>query len=925
MKETTLAGLLHFSRGFFMNFILSRRVSHISGIFAILGFLAPALCLADETPALKAAAAFYEGIRTETLDNGLRVYLKPVPNSPVVTVMVAYRVGSGDEELSHTGLAHYLEHLMFKGTDKIMPGQIDRMTLRNGGTNNAYTSEDYTVYHFDFDAEHWQSALEIEADRMRNLRIDARHEFEQEKGAVVGELESNEDEPGDLEQKTILPLIFADGPYGHPVIGMRDHVRGASAEVIKGYYDRWYHPNNAALIFSGGFDPDVASRRVKELFGSIPAGKLPERRQAPAVERSAPVHKEMESKFDVPRLFIGYNGVRSGSPDDYVLDVIESLLTGGKTGRLYKKLVEDDQVASSVACGNTAGRYPGWFLVRVELLKGKDIGKTEELVLAQLKELAEKPVDAAELNRVKKSIIASNIFAHESVHALADSIARGVMNNDLDYLKSYLPRIQAVTAEDVQRVAQKYLDPERRVSLWSHPHKEAAGSGGTGEGKNPHRRPALRKDAAGGMSFNLDKSRRVELPNGLTLLLFEDHRLPIVVAEASVHRVTLYEPENKAGVATLVGELMDEGTPLHTGRQISEMIENVGGVLNFSVGGGAVKVLTPDRALGLGVLFDCLSQASFPEDAFRRQKAQLLSAIDDAERQPETQARKAFRALVYGSHPFGRPTLGRRDTVKKLTPADCQAFHHGLYVPNNTTVAIVGDFHSDEIVSEITRLTAGWKKADLPGLKLPVVERPPQFEEQILSMPEAAQLHFLLGHVGIRRANPDYYKLLVMDYVLGTGPGFTDRLSARLRDREGLGYTVTANITASAGEEPGMFTCYIGTAPKNFGRVKELFLEELNRIRDEPPSKQEVDDAKQFLIGNLLFKFTTIDKIASQLLFIDRHHLGSHYIEDYLKAVAAVTPEDVQAVARKYIDPEKMILVAAGAIDSNGKVPGSGK
>src|SRR5437870_3267019 len=205
-----------------------------------------------DSAALRAAAALYEGIRTETLPNGLRVYLKPVPGAATVTTMVAYKVGSSDEDLDNTGLSHYLEHLMFKGTDKIMPGDIDRVTLRNGGQNNAYTSEDYTIYHFDFAADRWEVALEIEADRMRNLRIDSKHEFEQEKGAVISELERDEDGPWELEQKAILPLLFPEkDPYAHPVIGEEKHVRGATAEVITRYYDRWYHPNNAALVIVG--------------------------------------------------------------------------------------------------------------------------------------------------------------------------------------------------------------------------------------------------------------------------------------------------------------------------------------------------------------------------------------------------------------------------------------------------------------------------------------------------------------------------------------------------------------------------------------------------------------------------------------------------------------------------------------------------
>ena len=241
----------------------------------------------DANPFVKAAAALFDGIRTETLPNGLRVYLKPVPDSPVVTTMMAYKVGSADEDLDHTGLSHYLEHLMFKGTDRLMPGDIDRLTLRNGGENNAYTSEDYTIFHFDFAADRWEGALEVEADRMRNLRIDTRHEFEQEKGAVIEELKRNEDAPWDLEHKALLPLLFSKrAPYGHPVIGEREHVRAATAAVIKAHYDRWYHPNNASLIVVGGFDPERASARIRELFGPIPRAELHARKeQAP---RSVP-------------------------------------------------------------------------------------------------------------------------------------------------------------------------------------------------------------------------------------------------------------------------------------------------------------------------------------------------------------------------------------------------------------------------------------------------------------------------------------------------------------------------------------------------------------------------------------------------------------------------------------------------------------
>jgi zinc protease len=872
-----------------------------------------------EDAVTRAAAVLYDGIHTATLPNGLRVYLKPIPGSPVVTTMVAYKVGSCDEDLDHTGLSHYLEHLMFKGTDKIKPGDIDRLTLRNGGANNAYTSEDHTIYFFSFAADRWEAALGIEADRMRNLRIDRAHEFEQEKGAVIQELQRDEDQPWDLEYKTIVPLLFGkEAPYGHPVIGERRHVREATAEVIKAHYNKWYYPNNAALVVVGGFEPNRALALIKELFGALPKGDLPKRKPDPQHKRDGPVHKEFESKFDVARMVMGFNTVRIGDPDFYALEVLQAVLSNGKTGRLYKKLVEGTAIASAVDTADSAGRYPGWFGLQVQLLQGKDRHEAEKLVLAELKRVQDEPVSAAELKRAQRALLAGIIFNRESVQGLADSIARGVTTNDLDYLKTYLPRVAAVTPADVQAAARKYFDPQQRVVVWSVPG-EGAGKGAGGAAHRPGDAGRAARNAAEAAAFSFKDARRVVLPNGLTLLLFENHRLPIVVADASVHDVRLHEPEGQVGIATLTGRLLDEGTARHSGPEIAELIENVGGTLSLNASGGSIKVLAPDRHLGLGLLFECLAQANFPKDAFQREQAKLVSEIKDTERQPEAKAQRTFQELVYHKHPYSRPSLGRFADVQKLTAKDCADFYHSLFVPNNTVVAIVGDFDSQQVIDEVTKLTADWKKRTVAKVETPAVDKPGQFTEKILPLPAAAQLHFYMGHVGIRRDNPDYYKLLVMDYVLGTGPGFTDRLSSRLRDREGLAYTVTANISSSATDQPGVFTCYIGTDAENFRRVKEMFLEELNRIRDEEPKASEVEDAKKYLLGSQPFQYTTNDSIAGQLLNVERYHLGFDYPEAYRKAVAAVTPADVQAVARKYLDPKRMILVAAGAIDENGK------
>lgn len=870
-----------------------------------------------------AAQKLYDTLEEHTLSNGLRVYLMPVPGSPVVTMMTAFKAGSCDEDKTATGLAHYLEHLLFKGTARLKPGDIDRMTQRSGGSNNAYTNYDMTNYHFDFAADRWETALEIEADRMRNTMIDSKHEFEQEKGAVIEELARNEDTPWDLEEKALLPMLYGKAsPYGHPVIGEREHVRGASAEVIKGFYDRWYHPNNATIILAGGFEPAVALARIKAKLESIPSGKLPERKAWPTEIPARPARTEFVSKFPTARMMMAFVTVPQGHADESALDVASMVLANGKTSRLYKNLVLEERLAVDVGASHSPGRYPGYIDVQVELLPGKDRTKAEKIVLEELRKLSETTISDVELNRCKRLLISQAIFGRESVHGLADSIARVALVQPVSALKSQFSLWAAVTKADVQRVVAQYLPVEKPVVVWSVPKEEKKA---LLQQPRATTRQLARQNGPGSSggpigALSLKNAQKIMLPNGLTLLLMQNPRLPIVVASASLREVRRYEPADKSGLAQLMGSLFEEGTAKRTGPQISEAIEDVGGSLSFTGQGGSVKVMKDNASLGLELLFDSLLNPSFPADAFERKKDEQLSEIADAKEQPLSQAAEAFQQIIYGQHFKGRPSRGSQATLEKLTRADCLAFHRAVVVPENMTVAIVGDFDINHMVENVTKLTASWKGKlpdPQPQAALARAEKP---ITKLITMPQAAQLQFLMGHLGVPRDHSDYFKLLVMDNVLGTGSGFTDRLSSRLRDREGLAYTVTATITDSADLDPGTFMCYIGTDARNYARVKALFLEEIERLRKETPSEYEVTSTKQYLIGKLAFLLTSNERIAGQLLYLNKYNLGFDYYDKYRASIEAVTPQQVQEMAQKHIQPGQFATVAAGRIDQEGRL-----
>ncbi len=912
--------------------------------FATVGLVRADNPKADSTAKLTALVKDqFKALKTHTLENGLKLYLLPIPSSPVVTTMVAYKVGAGDEEKDQTGLSHYLEHLLFKGTDKLVPGDIDRLTQRNGGRNNAYTSEDMTVYHFDFASDRWKPALEIEADRMRNTKIDKKHEFEQEKGAVISELKGGEDRPWDLEYKAILPLLYGKtDPYSHPVIGEEKHVRAATAEIISRHYDRWYHPNNASIIIVGGFDADEALELIKKQFGSIPKADLPKRKDVPKGEaRAKQVRKEFTSKFDVARMMVGYNTVEVGDPDDYALDVVDAVLSSGRTARLYKRLVEGDSLANGVSSQNSTGRYPGWFAVNVEMLKDKDRKKAEAAAFEEIAKLVAKPISNEELARVKRQMLANFIFGKESAHEFADLISRGVTYKGIEYVTEYLDNIQKVTAEDVQKCAERWLTPEKAVVVWSvpiddpQPAKEKEGEAKPvsvedsfqGRGSSTSSRfvstPGERrqKDVAkpGTASVDLTKAKRVELKNGIVAILLENRRLPIVVADVSIRDVRLREPVEKTGVGVLLGDLLEEGSTKHTGEQIADIIEATGGSLGFGSGGASMKMLTPDAEAGLGLLFECLMAPSLPKDAIERKRAQQLSVIADIETQPQNRAKQNLNAAIYGDHPYGRSQYGTKPVVEKLSADDLKAFHKLAFAPNYCTVVVVGDFETEAMVKTLEKLTADWKPVEKVELIIPAPPKDGKPGEFIVTDPTAAQTHVYIGHLGIKRDDPDYYALQVMDNVLGVGPGFTDRLSASLRDRQGLAYTVNASIAGSAGEQPGLFQGYIGTFPDKYNWVREGFLKEINRIRDEKATDQEVEDAKKYLLGSLPFALTTNEAIAGQLLAAEKYKLGFDYIEKYREKIAAVTVADVQRVAKKHLDPKKLTLSTVGPIGSDGK------
>jgi zinc protease len=417
---------------------------------------------------------------------------------------------------------------------------------------------------------------------------------------------------------------------------------------------------------------------------------------------------------------------------------------------------------------------------------------------------------------------------------------------------------------------------------------------------------------------------RIELPNGLALLLSENHSTPSVAIKAVVRAGSRFEPDEKAGLASLVGELLDEGTVSRSSQQIAEIVESVGGRLgtfgDYQSSGCVAVFLSIDISTGLDVIADVLMNASFPEDKVRQQIERRLAQIKSRLDVPRTQASDIFNEIVFQGTPQRRPSIGYEQTVSKLTREDAVEFFRRFYVPNNTTLAIVGDIDKAAIRKQVEEIFGAWSRAvdfKTPPVAL-AVRRNEAIERFVTATKE--QVNIFVGHLGIARKNPDYYALLVLDTILGSSPGFTSRIPRILRDEQGLAYTTFSNITASAGVDPGRFVAYIGTSPENLDRALEGLRREIRRIVEEPVEESEVEMAKSYLTGSFVFHFQKNLQVADFLVEAETYDLGFDYLEKYPEMIRAVTVQDVTRAARQYLDPEHLTSVIVGPVDERGRI-----
>ncbi|MBI3097030.1 MAG: insulinase family protein [Planctomycetes bacterium] len=864
------------------------------------------------------------GYREFTLENGLHVVFREKHDVPVVSCVVAYAVGGVNEKTGRTGLSHFLEHMMFKGTDRYAKGQIDLLTMTHGGQNNAFTAEDCTAYHFTFAAPTWEVALEIEANRMRNCLFDPR-EIDSEREVVIEELMGNLDTPWEMLYQKVTAALFRGHPYEHPVIGTVEDLRRTTRDDFFAHYKTWYCPNNATLCVVGDFDPAATEARIRALLGPIPRQPLPTPPTVFVPSTPATARIEFHQGFNLDRMMMAFAGPRIGQPQDYALDLASYILTNGKSSRLYRRLVEVERLCSAVDTGNDARQYGGMFMVDLEMLPGKDRRRAEAIVQEELDRLTREPVTPAELARARKQLTAGFVFQQESTLGLAQRFATLGANATTDYFFTYLDHVNRLGASDVQRVAKEIFRADRRVVGWSLAGAESMGGTGrspAGRHRAACRAPALSPATPVSEGYRLGEQWRVVTPSGLTILILPRPDLPIAAVQTWTKSGALCETDDKAGVSQLLGGALDAGTTTRSKAQIAEAIESVGGSLEAGADGCSARVLSDDLPLALDLISDMLRHATFPAVEIEKAREMQLAGIISKQEDPDPVAADLFDEIVYAGHPYHRPGEGYEKTVKLLTRDDVLAHYRSHFVPNNTVIAIVGRVRPVAVLKLVADRFAGWEPRPVSFPPVPRLALAEKGREKYHPM-DKEQIAIVLGHLGVKRSSPDYIPLLVMDYILGTGSGFTDRISKTLRDEEGLAYGCGASITSSAGEEPGTFRAWMATQPDNKEAAIQGLRREIGKFVADGPTPQELANAQEYLCGSLALSMESLSSIAGYLIRSHRNGLGPDYLEKMPAQIRAVTVDEVRRVAREYLHPDRMTLVVAGPVDEKGNVKSS--
>lgn len=878
-----------------------------------------------------------EGITEYKLPNGLRVLLFPDQSKATATVNITYLVGSRHEGYGESGMAHLLEHMVFKGSPK--HPNIPQELTEHGANPNGTTWLDRTNYFETFTStdENLKWALDLESDRMVNSFI-AKKDLDSEFSVVRNEFESGENSPSRVLMERVLSSAYLWHNYGKSTIGSKEDIERVPIDNLKAFYQRFYQPDNAVLLVAGKFDPAKTLALIKQDFGPIPKPS----RVLAATYTTEPTQDGERSVTlrrpgDTQGLAVAYHVVAGAHPDYAATDVLVDVLTNQPSGRLYKALVESKKAASTWGFTPTL-HDPGFAYFYADVRQGRSLDSARTAMLGALDAVARtQPPTAEEVTRAKTKLLKDIELLFQKSDDLGLTLSEYIATGDWRLVYLYRDNLRKVTAADVQRVAAAYLKPSNRtVGLFEPDNKPdrstvPATPDVAALVKNYKGEPAI----AAGEAFDASPANintRTKLgqeKNGLKYALLQKQtRGNSVNAELKLRYGTEATLTNKPAVASLTAAMLQRGTKTRTYAQIRDALDKAQAQVYFYGGGQtATAGIQTDKAhlnSVMDIVLDCLRNPTFPADEFEKLKQERLAGLETQKQDPQA---LAFNLATRISEPYGKghpmETLSYDDqitAIKAIKVEDVRAFYKQFYGAQNATLAVVGSFDEPALRQRLDKQLGSWK-ASSTYTRIPQHIFPSTAQSQALQTNDKANAMFVtMMKYPLRDDSPDYAALYMANYILGDG-FLNSRLATRIRQKEGVSYGVGSFMYADDNDEVGSFTSYAIYNPDNSARLEQAFKEEVERLLKDGVTADELKAAKSAALQNFQVQRSQDRNLASTWAQYLTKAEGRTFAYDAEldRRIAALTPEQVSAAAKKYLDYSKLTIVKAGDFARSAK------
>ena len=871
-------------------------------------------------------------VETITLSNGLKVMLSQEHRLPMVSVNLWYHVGPANEDAGRTGFAHLFEHMMFQ-CSKHVPCDSHLKLLEAAGASdlNGTTDYDRTNYFETVPSNQLELALWLESDRMGYLldKVDQAALSNQQDVVRNERRQSVENQPYGMAEEALVQSLFPDGhPYYGNVIGSHADIQAAKLDDVKKFFRQYYAPNNAALAIVGDFDPAQTKKLVEKYFGTLKRGP-----EVPPITATTPKitserRKVVPSRVELPRVYMAWITSPIFKPGDADADLASTILGGGRSSRLYKKLVYEKQIAQNVSATQQSLILGSVFQIDVTARPGHTVDEIEKAIDEELNAFRARPPDATELERARNTIETNIIGGLERLGGFGGIADRlNSYNHYLgtpDYLEKDIQRYRAVTPESIQAFAREQLQPNARVVVHAVPGEPQIDPG-------PPPATVTKTEGQGAESINPDEPWRNEmpkgaaakplqlatpmtatLPNGLTLILSERRGVPIVAANLVLRTGSDANPGRKPGLANFVAAMLDEGAGTRDALQIADEVARLGGSLTTGSSMDATTVSARSLAKNFPAMLDLIADVtlrpSFPAAEVERQRASRLAQLVQQRENPAQLAGQITAAALYGDeHPYGYTEIGTEGAVKGMSRDDMQQFWRQNFVPNNAALVVAGDISMTDLRALVEKAFGGWMRGTptKPAFGSPSTT---QAKIIIVDKPGAPQTQLRVAAIGAARSSPDFRAMQVMNLALGGL--FASRINMNLREEHG--YTYGANSQFSFRKSAGPFQVASGvrtdvTAPA----IGEIF-KEIRGMTDKAMPAEELAGAKSAMVNSLPGAFETASNAVGNFSNIFIYSLPLDYYSHYADQVNAVTSEQALAMAKKYLRPDRLVVIAVG-------------